>query len=176
MSKPRIRDTKLRKKARESDLPPSGDHVPEEDFTTRGTPRVSNNGRKQKTIDYELVEKLAGIHCTVEEIAEMCGCSVDTLRRRAEAMEAMAKGRAVGRASLRRLQFDTARRGNATMQIWLGKQILGQKDKTEDITGGMSEDELRERILLDLKTMDNSIPGFEIEDNSDLALPAPEEK
>jgi hypothetical protein len=30
--------------------------------------------------------------------------------------------------SLRRAQLETALGGNATMQIWLGKQLLGQKD------------------------------------------------
>ena len=36
-----------------------------------------------------------------------------------------------GRASLRRMQYVAAKKGNATMQIWLGKQYLGQKDKQE---------------------------------------------
>ena len=36
--------------------------------------------------------------------------------------------------SLRRKQFETALAGNVTMMVWLGKQYLGQKDKTE-ITG-----------------------------------------
>ena len=38
--------------------------------------------------------------------------------------------RARGGFSLRRLQWETAKR-SATMQIWLGKQYLGQKDKQE---------------------------------------------
>ena len=33
--------------------------------------------------------------------------------------------------SLRRMQFEKAQTGNTTMLIWLGKQMLGQKDKIE---------------------------------------------
>ena len=35
------------------------------------------------------------------------------------------------KASLRRMQYKAAEGGNVTAQIWLGKQILGQKDKLE---------------------------------------------
>lgn len=38
---------------------------------------------------------------------------------------------AQGRASLRRLQYKSAQNGNTTMQIWLGKQLLGQTDRIE---------------------------------------------
>ena len=41
------------------------------------------------------------------------------------------KGKDKGRMSLRRLQFEKAQTGNTTMLIWLGKQMLGQKDKIE---------------------------------------------
>jgi hypothetical protein len=78
-------------------------------------------------IDEETVEKLAGIHCTMEEIAYVVGCSVDTLERRfAETIKA---GKAKGRTSLRRHQWLSAEKGNVTMLIWLGKQLLGQTDK-----------------------------------------------
>ena len=36
-----------------------------------------------------------------------------------------------GKMSLRRQQFKSAEAGNITMQIWLGKQYLGQTDKVE---------------------------------------------
>ena len=36
-----------------------------------------------------------------------------------------------GRATLRRLQWQRANGGADTMLIWLGKQMLGQKDKVE---------------------------------------------
>ncbi len=77
-------------------------------------------------LDEELIMKLASIHCTMEEIASICGCSVDTLERRyAEAIK-IAKDK--GKSSLRRHQWEAAQKGNITMMIWLGKQLLGQKD------------------------------------------------
>jgi len=33
--------------------------------------------------------------------------------------------------SLRRWQLEAARKGNASLLIWLGKQMLGQKDTIE---------------------------------------------
>ena len=39
-----------------------------------------------------------------------------------------------GKASLRRAQWKAAQDGNPTMLVWLGKQMLGQRDKQE-ITG-----------------------------------------
>jgi len=42
--------------------------------------------------------------------------------------KAYERGAANGRATLRRKQYELALKGNATMQIWLGKQNLGQTD------------------------------------------------
>lgn len=85
--------------------------------------------RPKKQIDPKLVEKLARIHCTMIEIASVCGCSVDTLERRFA--DAIKEGRERGKASLRRHQWKLARTGNATMLIWLGKQLLEQKDNLD---------------------------------------------
>jgi len=38
---------------------------------------------------------------------------------------------AMGKMSIRRLQFEKAKEGNTTMLIWLGKQYLGQTDKAD---------------------------------------------
>lgn len=83
--------------------------------------------RPKKQIDPEQVENLAAIHCTNEEIAAALGCSADTLTRRFA--DRIKKGKARGRASLRRKQWELAQKGNATMLIWLGKQLLGQSDR-----------------------------------------------
>ena len=40
----------------------------------------------------------------------------------------MARGRALGRISLRRWQFQAARAGNAAMLIFLGKNYLNQSN------------------------------------------------
>jgi hypothetical protein len=87
-------------------------------------------GRPPLDIDEDTVEKLASIHCTMQEIASVVGCSVDTLENRFS--EIIKQGRDRGKASLRRMQYEAAKKGNATLLIWLGKQILGQKDKSPE--------------------------------------------
>lgn len=86
-------------------------------------------GRPKKNIDPEVVEKLASIMCTMNEIATFVGCSVDTLERRFA--DVIKRGQEKGRTSLRRFQYLAAEKGNTTMLIWLGKQWLNQKDKQE---------------------------------------------
>jgi AraC-like DNA-binding protein len=88
--------------------------------------------RPLKEVDEDLIEALARIHCTQEEIAAVVGCSVDTLARRfAEKIE---QGKQQGKTSLRRKQFEVAMTGDRAMLIWLGKQFLGQSERQE-ITG-----------------------------------------
>ncbi len=83
-----------------------------------------------------LVRNLASIQCTDEEIAAGIGCSQDTLargRKRDQELDAaIIEGRANGRMSLRRAQYQKALDGNPTMLIWLGKQVLGQRENFVD--------------------------------------------
>jgi AraC-like DNA-binding protein len=85
--------------------------------------------RPKKIIDKTKVESLAAIFCTTEEIAEVLGCSKDTLERRFAA--SLKKGRQAAKASLRREQWAAAKKGSVPMLIWLGKQYLNQKDRHE---------------------------------------------
>lgn len=91
-------------------------------------------GRPKKVIDYVLAEKLAYIQCTIDEIAVVLGISDVTLRKDKRFLAIHRKGMEEGKSSLRRLQWKGAEAGNPTMLIWLGKQYLGQKDKSE-VTG-----------------------------------------
>lgn len=95
--------------------------------------KKKKNGRPRKEIDMELVERLADIQCTEEEIASVLNCSVDTLARQPSFAEVYKRGREMGKSSLRRTQWKIAQ-NNATMAIWLGKQYLGQTDKVETVT------------------------------------------
>ena len=84
-------------------------------------------GRPRKTIDPKLVIHLASIGHTIEEIAALCDCGKDTIYRHfASACE---KGRKLAEGQIRRKQFERAMAGSDTMLIWLGKQMLGQRDK-----------------------------------------------
>jgi len=86
---------------------------------------------KKFKINYELVEKLASLQCTQEEIAYVLGCSSKTIQRDKKATKIIKMAKEKGKASLRRMQWKAAERGNASMLIWLGKQYLGQTDKQE---------------------------------------------
>ena len=88
------------------------------------------------------VHGLAGIQCTQREAAAVLGVHRDTfvkfLNTHEKAMAAWESGAESGKASLRRDQYRSAQNGNATMQIWLGKQWLDQKDKNETTLEGGS--------------------------------------
>ena len=86
--------------------------------------------RPKFKIDYDMVEKLAGIQCTQQEIASFLGCSVDTLQRDETFCGIYKKGMDSGKMSLRRMQYKLAEK-NTAMAIFLGKQYLGQKDNVE---------------------------------------------
>lgn len=97
--------------------------------------KKKTNGRPKKLITdagVKLVEDLSRIMCTEEEIATILDTSLDTLHN-AENNElfrnAIEKGRANGKQSLRREQYKLAMRGDRGMLIWLGKQYLGQSEK-----------------------------------------------
>jgi|TARA_Y100000593_G_C4055620_1_gene211862 hypothetical protein len=86
-------------------------------------------GRPKKELDTKLIERLSSIFCTNEEIASVVECHADTLADNFS--EYLKKGRSRGKMSLRRMQWEKAQTGNTTMLIWLGKQMLGQKDRLE---------------------------------------------
>ncbi len=85
---------------------------------------------KKYNIDTKEVEKLASYGCTNIEIGDFFGCSPDLIEK--SYSEFLTKGRADAKIRLRKLQWASAESGNVTMQIFLGKNILGQKDKIEE--------------------------------------------
>jgi hypothetical protein len=87
--------------------------------------------RPKKVIDYVLVDKLAKVQCTHEEIAAILDVSVSHLEHDKQFLQVYKQARESGKSSLRRAQWKAALGGNATMLIWLGKQELKQRDKTE---------------------------------------------
>lgn len=93
------------------------------------------SGRPRIVVDLGLVEKLAQIHASQEEIAATLGVSVGFVSERMKNDEAFAsahaRGWSNGKLNLRRKQLEKAMSGDATMQIWLGKNMLGQSDKAE---------------------------------------------
>jgi hypothetical protein len=91
----------------------------------------------------------------MEEIAAWFNCSPDTVERWVEATynkkfaEIFQEKRGLGRVSLRRRQWQDALAGNVTLQIWLGKQHLGQSDKSQQevINWNKAHDELEREVF-----------------------------
>ncbi len=94
-------------------------------------------GRPKKEFNLKQFEKLCGIQATKSEIAHWFDMSEDTVENKcAEFYQSTfsaiyKKFSEGGKISLRRAQFKKALDGNVPMLIWLGKQVLGQKDKAE---------------------------------------------
>jgi hypothetical protein len=106
-------------------------------------------GRKPAVLDLTVIERAAGIGCTIDEIAAVMNVHRDTLYGRIakepEIGLAIARGRDNGKATLRRLQWQAANDGNPTMLIWLGKQLLEQRDKHE--VGGVNGGPITYQII-----------------------------
>jgi hypothetical protein len=86
-------------------------------------------GRPLIEIDPEEVRKLAQLGCKNDEIADYFECSAQTIESRFQPQ--LDKGRSELKLSLRRMQIQAAQRGNIAMMIWLGKQLLGQVERTQ---------------------------------------------
>lgn len=101
--------------------------------------KSQKRGRPVIQFDYKKVETHGKLGSTYEEMARDFNCTTRTIERRmAEGEEseeeslfcrAYKKGQAELHKSLRAKQIEMAMAGNVTMQIWLGKQMLGQRDK-----------------------------------------------
>jgi len=125
------------------------------------------SGRKRVNIDLEQLEKLCALQCTDEELAAYFGVSPRTIERRKSQpafAEAIERGKARGRVSLRRNLWGLAAKGNPAANIFLAKNLLGYKDYfANELSGpnggpigigpapelgGLDEDELKQLIAL----------------------------
>jgi len=86
--------------------------------------------------DFEKLVAMIRIQCTQEEICNIYGVTHKTLNKALKERgeegfsQLYKKHQDEGRASLRRSQWKAAtEKLNPTMLVWLGKQMLGQRDK-----------------------------------------------
>ena len=130
-------------------------------------------GRPQADIDFELFEKLCSYHLTREEIAGVFSVTTETLNNNIKRQygavfsEVYKKHQAYGKMSLRRAQFRLAEK-NAAMAIFLGKNYLGQSDKTSI---AINEDDSVDFSRLDkedLKLLDSLVEKAERLNNENL--------
>ena len=83
-------------------------------------------GRDKKIIPPRDVERLAQMGCKDSEIADWFGIDENTLRYNFSVE--LLKGKLALNQSLRQAQIKLALNGNATLLIWLGKNLLGQSE------------------------------------------------
>lgn len=83
-------------------------------------------GRPKLAIDERLLRKATLSGCSDADLAHLVGVAQSTIGLRYR--KQIDHWRAQRRLKLRLWQWASARSGNATMQIWLGKNELGQAD------------------------------------------------
>ena len=88
---------------------------------------VIGRGDNKRVISPSDVELIAQTHATYKELSEYFGVKEGTFRDTFR--ESVTKGRVNTKVRLRQAQIKLALSGNATMLIWLGKQMLNQSDQ-----------------------------------------------
>ena len=91
------------------------------------TIKTQSIGRPKKELDEEVIARLSQIGCTQEEIGSVVGISARTLQRRYAYLVTENKNK--GKASLRKVLWKKALRGDPKLLIWLSKNELGMVDK-----------------------------------------------
>ena len=104
----------------------------------KGMPVPKKTGRPPKVIDWKQIEAMCRIQMTQEEISSVTECSIDLIGDHCKREHGISfpeffkKNSEDGKMSLRRAQFKKAVvDGHPTMLVWLGKQMLGQRDHME---------------------------------------------
>lgn len=77
--------------------------------------------------EIEQIKTLARCHCPDSEIAAYMECGENTIKRRFGPL--IKEQREVGKSNIRAKQFRLAMEGDKTMLVWLGKQLLGQRER-----------------------------------------------
>ena len=97
---------------------------------TNKTKKRQGAGRPKIIVDLEILKNLASIGCPDYEIASVLNISARTLHR--NYAEIIDQYKEKGKASLRKKMWDKAvKKDNTMMQIWLSKNYLGMKDRTQ---------------------------------------------
>lgn len=93
--------------------------------------------RRKVEIDSKIFENLCGIQCELSEIAHAFSCSEADVKGwcsrhyKKPFGEVYENFSSAGKMSLRRAQYKSAMEGNVKMQMFLGRQWLGQDDKPQ---------------------------------------------
>lgn len=133
---------------------------------------VNKGGRpfavKDKDEAIKILGGLGAIMATWKECAAVLGITEPTLmavfKRWPETEDAYKSGKEGGKVSLRRAQFDTAKKGNATLLVFLGLNYLDQRDLRNVNHSGSVQHSVEHSIVgMMLKEIDEEQRGPVIE-------------
>ena len=103
--------------------------------------------------DIEQIKVLARCHCPDSEIAAFVGCSEMTIRRHFDTL--LKESREAGKANLRAKQYQLAMNGDKALLIWVGKQILGQREPSLQIDlNRIPDEQLAEIVRIRVKLLE----------------------
>jgi regulator of sigma D len=111
-------------------------------MSKRGRKKSVNINKREVRNQVKIFGKLLATH---EEMADYFDCSVRTIERYMQTADeenitdfcrVYKKAASVSKTSLRRKQMQKAQAGDNSMLIWLGKQLLNQKDKSDVMNNG----------------------------------------
>lgn len=124
------------------------------------TPKKHGN---TKEIDLNQLEQMAMIGCTYREMAACLGVVESTLIEKYKTI--IDQLREKGKRAIRAKQVEVALRGSVPMLIWLGKQMLDQREKIDQVNTHVIEkirevealpiEEKRRRLQMALKSMED---------------------
>jgi len=101
------------------------------------TPPAYKSGPKPRMLDTAFLYECGRLGMTQEEIGRLTGLSQsrisERLSKEPELREALDIGRGEIAMSLRRAQIDCALNGSVVAQIWVGKNLLGQRDSVKEV-------------------------------------------
>jgi len=101
-------------------------------------------------LDADDIRELASEGNSLEDVSTLLGVSKDVISNNEEYNRAYELGLCDMRATLRHSQFQSAKSGNTTMLVWLGKVILGQREETVTSLKLEREDDELTKSLKDL--------------------------
>lgn len=123
----------------------------------------------QDKIRKDEFEKLCNLWCTLIEIADFFDVSEDTVEAWCKNTygetftDVYKRKNSKGKIALRRWQMKSAEKGNVTMQIWLGKQQLGQRERFPDEIDSTSVDS----AMINIANLINNPQPVRTEDSID---------
>ncbi len=102
------------------------------------SPATRGPGKPKRVFTDAQLEEMAGYAlagCQTKTIANLMGIPRETIDQRRDIQQLLTKKRSQRKLKLLRQQNKSAEKGTPVMLIWLGKNVLDQKDHVEKTVG-----------------------------------------